>query len=936
MKRLKKLLFLGLVLPGFLNSQAQNAPNKEDVPLDLGYRVLPTGDFNGSAYTISGEQLRNLPVTNLSSVLAGLIPGYFSRQVKGGGLINEENQYWIRGAGSNSNKVLVLVDGQERDFGILSSHEVESITVLKDAAATALYGMRAGNGAILVTTRKGVKGKPQVELTAQVIAQQPLQDLNSVDAADYARHYNIARINDHLDPAYSRYDIMNYAKGDPNSELYPNVDWADKYIKDLTWTQRYNLNILGGTPKSTYFVNATYTRNGGYFNTDNAQDYNTNHTAERFNIRSNINFAVTNTTHLDVNLYGWYQTQNEPGDGAEKIYQNLLTLPQGIFPEWYADNGYVDQYGNLVGGEDGKIVAGNTLRENPWAMLNRSGYTQNKQLYGSFRAKLTQDLAFITPGLNASVTFSMDARTASAVKRNITFAYYEKDLLTDGVLRRTRENASMANKVEDNNSFHRTGLTAQLDYNRTFGKHGISALAFYEQYENNDEVQLPTRYLSANGWLAYNYDKRYGIDAMFAYQGSEKFGPGHKFGLFPTVSAGWTISNESFWEGAKDLVSYLKLRASYGEVGNTAGIEAFYYRGRLWKQGGIYTTGINMGTKLDGYMQDVLPNPELTWEKARIFNIGVDARLFANQLSLTAEYFKDNRRDMYMVNNRISSLVGFTGDFKQNIGKMHSQGTDLSAMWNSRIGHWSYLVGGTFSYSTNTLTDNGEVDQPYEWLKNRGRAFGEDRGYIAKGFFNSWEEIATSPRQTFSDVQPGDVRYEDINQDGIIDVNDIVPIGHGNIPKIMYGISLGAGYKGFSVSALFQGAAKVSRQYSGTVMNPFADNGTILEHQLDYWTPDNPDAAFPRLSTLDNDKLNNRQTSTLNVKDAGFLRLKTLEVAYDFPQAMLRKTPLKGLKLFLDGTNLVTWTKYKWADPESGSISAPLTRNMSIGCSLKF
>lgn len=421
--------------------------------------------------------------------------------------MNEQNSFWIRGQRSNSPDVLVLVDGQERDFAVLSSHEVESITVLKDAAATALYGMRAGSGAILVTTRKGAKGKPQVELTAQIIAQQPLKELKSLNAADYARQHNIARHNDNMDPLYSNYDIMNYAKNDPNSILYPNVDWADKYLKDIRWSQRYNLNIQGGTEKSTYFVNAMYTRNNGYFNTDNSHDYNTNHSAERFNIRSNIDFAVTRTTQLDVNLYGWYQSQNGPGSGAENIYKNLVTLPQGIFPKWYNDQGYTDQYGNVINAEDGKIVAGNAFRENPWAMLNRSGYFQDKQLYGSFRTKLSQDLSSITEGLKVSVALSMDSRTISSIRRTITFAYYEKDATNENVLRRTREDDSMINKVDNTSSFRRTGIVAQLDYNRTFGKHGVSALAFYEQYESNDEMVLPTRFQSVNGWFGYNYDK---------------------------------------------------------------------------------------------------------------------------------------------------------------------------------------------------------------------------------------------------------------------------------------------------------------------------------------------------------------------------------------------------------------------------------------------
>lgn len=254
-------------------------------------------------------------------------------------------------------------------------------------------------------------------------------------------------------------------------------------------------------------MNAMYTRNNGYFNTDNSHDYNTNHSAERFNIRSNIDFAVTRTTQLDVNLYGWYQSQNGPGSGAENIYKNLVTLPQGIFPKWYNDQGYTDQYGNVINAEDGKIVAGNAFRENPWAMLNRSGYFQDKQLYGSFRTKLSQDLSSITEGLKVSVALSMDSRTISSIRRTITFAYYEKDATNENVLRRTREDDSMINKVDNTSSFRRTGIVAQLDYNRTFGKHGVSALAFYEQYESNDEMVLPTRFQSVNGWFGYNYDK---------------------------------------------------------------------------------------------------------------------------------------------------------------------------------------------------------------------------------------------------------------------------------------------------------------------------------------------------------------------------------------------------------------------------------------------
>lgn len=936
MKFIRLFLLLGL-LPYALTIQGQDTSLKEAVPqLNLDYRILDIEEYNGSAYRIFGEQLRNLPATNISALLAGIIPGYFANHKQGGGLANEKTDFRLRGVRSNAGEVLVLIDGQERDFGILSSHEVESITVLKDAAALALYGMRAANGAILITTREGKQGKPQVELTAQLIARNPLGSIQSLGASDYAKQHNKARINDGLSPLYSQNDIENYLAPEVHNELYPNIDWQDKYLKKRHWSQRYNINILGGNEKSKYFVNAGYIGDNGCFNTDDVQTYSTNHSSQRFNIRSNVDFDISSTTNMSINLYGYNQTNNAPGSGVEDTYKALLKTPPNVFPEWYDDKGYVDQDNQVIVSEEGKIVAGSPMYKNPWAMLNRSGYIKKSELYGSFQTKLSQDLSFVTEGLRASVLLSMDAQTVSSAERKIDYAYYEKDLTDESVLRKTGDDGLMQNGVGEKSSFRRTGFRVQSDYNRTFDKHNVYALAFYEQFENNDDVFLPRRSQSISGWLGYNYDKRYGVDLILSSQGSYKFEAGHRFGLFPTIAAGWTMSNEDFWGELKNTVNYLKLKTSFGQLGNAAGVDEYQYRGRLWNRGNVYPFGTNMSSWVHGYVEDIFANPNLTWEKANIFNLGLDAKLFNNQLSLSAEYFRDSRHDMYVENSNISSLIGNVTPIKQNIGKMYSQGVDIAAMWTSKIGDLGYYIGGTFSYSANEVTEYGEAPQPFDWLHVKGYALNEHRGYVSNGYFNSREDIASSPIQSFSAIQPGDLKYKDINKDGIIDVNDVVPIGYGDVPKAVYGIMFGTDFKGLSLSVLLQGSCMLSKAYPTTVIVPFSENGTMYKHQLDAWTPNNRDAPFPRLSTLDNSDLNNRQQSTFSIDDADYLRLKFVELAYRFWENPQKDQLIKGVKIFVSGYNLLTWTKYQWTDPESTTLTAPVTRNVSLGCSLKF
>lgn len=941
MKRIANYLFYVFLvfLSGicYVSVRAQDAQDT----VDFIFKKVAKDDFNGSAYTIRGEDLQNMPITNLTNLLSGLVPGYFSVQTSGG-TVNESPGYRIRGTRTSAEGVLVLVDGQERDFGILSPHEVESVTILKDAVASALYGTRASNGIILVKTKKGEQGKPRIELTAQLINQEPIGLLKPLDAAGYAEHYSKALKNDGQEGsiAYSEYYLQQYRnKAGVNGEYYPDINWLDEYFKKSSWVQRYNLAISGGSKVTNYFINAGYLNQAGMFKLDKDADYAVNNQTGRFNLRSNLEIKVTSSTQLNLDLYGWLDKQNRPGGDSYGAYNALVTTPANAFPAYYIDNGgYMDENGNIVKGINGKIAAGNSLQSNPWALLNRNGYSVLNNNYGSFRAKLIQDLPFITPGLKVSASLSMDSYTSAVTDRRKGYAYYQlTNINNPSVLKKTNTDDRMNNSVTDRNSYGRNSLNLQLSYSRKLQEHTISALAFYDQFEYSDQVSIPNRFQTIGSWLSYNYAKRYAVDLVGSYQGVYKFAPGKQFGFFPTVAAGWTVSNEDFFKGASGLVSYLKLRASYGQVGNQRGVNAFYYKGRLSEQAGVYNFGNNMGA-VGGYVENIIANPNLTWEKSRQFNAAADIRLLNDRFQYSIDYFRDHRYDMYMSNSNVAPVLGLQASILENIGEMKSNGIEMSGSWNDHIGKVNYTIGGMYSFSENTVLKTGEITQPYPWLQSAGYASGVQRGYVALGLFQSYEEIAAAPKQNFSEVHPGDIRYKDINGDGIIDVNDVVPIGYSTIPGVFYGFNLGLSYKGLGINALFQGAAHVSRYLSGKVAYPFVAYGNIYEHQLDYWTPENPDATLPRISTVSSN-VNNSQASSFWVKDASYLRLKTLELYYELPGKLLKGSFIDNLRVFASGYNLHVWTPFKGPlDPEDdgSSNSMPLTRNISLGLSMRF
>jgi TonB-linked SusC/RagA family outer membrane protein len=935
-----RLLFTPILLVHALLLYPQVTGEKTTV-LDLNYQKPDPESYNGSVYRIGGEQIRNLPVSNIGNAIAGLVPGFLSRQ-QSGGMVNENPSMWIRGiyTDSSADGVFLLVDGQERTFGTLSPYEIEEIIVLKDAAAIALYGMRAANGAILVNTRKGKSSeRPQVEFTAQWIDQQPVGLLNRLGALDYATHYNAALLNDGQEPLYSDYYLSQYRHG-ANNELYPDIDWLERFMKPSSLVQRYNLSLSGGKERVRYFINGGFITQNGLFKTENENDYNTNNRVDRYNIRSNIEFDLTPTTLLSLDLYGWTESQNRPNNNSAGVYTTLLTTPPNAFPLYYTDGDayYIDQTGNSVSSKNDKIIAGDGKSANAWALLNRAGYGTYKATYGSFRAKVSQNLDMILKGLSVATCLSMDSYTAAVTNRTKSFAYYYLTDPGNNVLQKNGTDGKMVNDIVDKNSYRRTTFEGQVLWIRSFDRHHLSVSALYSQYEESNEVSIPQRQQNINGWIGYNYDKRYGVDLLMSYAGNWKFPKNRRFGYFPVVAAGWTVSNETFFTGLKQWVSYLKLRGSFGLLGNHRGVAAHSYIGALSNVAGVYQFG-NAMTDAAGYEESIVANPNITWEKVQKSNLGADVRLLDERLDITAEYFADKRTDIYMQNNRISSFYGLNTEISENIGKMKSDGFDVGIRWNDRIGNIGYHIGGTFCNTNNTLQADGQADQPYPWMQNTGYPQGVVKGYIAEGFFNSYEEIAAAPYHTFNAVKPGDIRYKDINGDGLIDQNDQAPVGNFNVPKMFYSMILGVSCKGFGLSATFTGAGRFTRNInSSKVAYPFYNNGTIYEHQTDYWTPENPEGDYPRISLLGSENANNNKANTFWVKEVRYLRLHSISLTYDFSPSLLKNTFLRGLQLFANACNVHTWSNFQLTDPDADVSAAnmPLTRNINLGCSLKF
>lgn len=898
-------------------SLAEDAAKLNEVVV-VGYGKQSKNRITGAITTVKGEEIVKSNAGDLSNSLAGRVPGVITMQnsAEPG---SDAAEIYIRGRATlNNNSPLVMVDGIQREFNQIDPNEIQSITVLKDASAVAIYGVRGGNGVILITTKRGNTGKPTFNFTSYYGFQNPTQVPKYLHSYDYARLYNEAQHNDDptAPPPYSEEDLQKY-KDHSDPYDHPDVDWFKEIITRNAPQSRNSFSVTGGTDRIKYFASFGVYNQTGMYSTVNFKKYN---------LRLNLDAELTKTTTLSVNAFGGLQRKKEPGvpDASrqgEGLYAVITYIPNNAFP---------------VRNEDGSL--GSIWGQSPIGEIYESGYIHKNtnDLQSSFT--LTQKLNFITQGLSAKIVYAKDF----GYSHNKSWLLSYKSYSRSGGMLEEQLNRSSPNLTEEFGEYDNSTFEAHLDYNRTFGKHQVGALVLYTQSEffndgfsafRREYITPAVDQLSAGpdankdngsnaaesgvegvvGRFNYAFDQKYLLEASFGYNGSDNFPPGRRYGFFPAVALGWVVSRESFFKEASSLITYLKVRGSYGEVGNDKVADRrFLYIPTVNYSGG-YVFG---GSPVQGVQLGEPANPFVTWERAKKTNIGIDMNIKGPWLSVKADLFYEQRDNILGTRNRsVPATYGFALPV-ENFAKVNNHGFEIELNHSGNIGLFGYSVGFNITHARNKVVFIDEPTNIPAYRQQTGKPLEQFFGYIAEGFYNDQQEIDSRAKIPGAEPQPGDIKYKDINKDGVIDENDITAIGKSRIPENIFGFNLGANYRGFDFSVLFQGATGYTVNYEPGILE-FVDNSQAWEHHLDRWTPDHHNASYPRLSL---DQYNYKQeSSTFWAKAAGYVRMKNIELGYTIPSNLFPKNSISKLRIYVTATNLFTWSKVKYFDPEAPS-----------------
>ena len=766
---------------------------------------------------------------------------------------------------------------------------------------------------------------------------QPTKIPDMVDAVQFAEMYNAAAGYDF----YSKKDIQTFRDGsDP--DLHPNIDWVDRLYKDYSFNQRVNVNISGGGSTAKYYISGGFYNEDGLFKADNMKEYNTSVFYRRFNFRSNVEVQLHKYTKLNVNLATTFERKNEPGSsatGANGIWGYALKTAANAFPDVYS-NGY------LAGPASGQ-------GENPYALLTQTGYREIFYNTAQSLFVLTQDLGdWVTKGLTVSIKGSFDAKNENNLGRTKTSPQWlatGRNEAGELEFNQTKIGEENLTYKQTNKGYRSVYFEAVANWARTFGKHDLSAMFLFQQSQknyvgesaNNSEKALPYRHQGIAGRITYNYDNRYFVEGNFGYNGSENFSPNHRFGFFPSIALGYVVSNEKFFAPIRDVVSMVKLKASYGLVGNDqiGGDRRFIYNETVIGGGKYY-----FGTTPSQYTSVRLgefPNPNVGWEKAKKLNLGADLSFF-NQLNISVDYFKENREGIFLQRKSIPMYVGLSTKPWVNIGKMRNSGIDASLEYHQPLGKDLHLtVRGNFTYARNRIMDQDEPDYAYTYMNHSGQMQWQKFGLVAAGLFQDQEDIDSWAKQSFGEVKPGDIKYLDLNGDGIVDNYDTKPIGYSDIPEIVYGFGFSLQWKAFDLSAFFQGVAHVSfstltDQTQAFVGRNLKESSVFADLYGNTWTPENPGAKYPRMTTGAID--NNNQLSTFWMANGRYLRLKNLELGYTLPKRIANKIAMQSLRVYLSGVNLFTFSPFKLWDPDlqTGATNYPNNRIINLGLTIGF
>ena len=953
----------------------------------VGYTKQRKETMIGSVATITTKDLTQSPTANINNALAGRLPGLIVNQYAGGEPGVDQSELFIRGKATYGNQsAIVIVDGIERDMSYLAPDEIETFTILKDASATAAYCIRGANGVIVITTKRGKAAeKATVNLKASIGINQPIGFPEYLGSADYATLYNEARLNDAKMTGadisslnlFSQQAIDNFrrAKGDNSDGLGYDWDYYDFAFKPGL-QEDVSLSIRGGTDKVRYYVLANYFSQGGNYKYSNAGEYDSQTKFTRYNFRSNIDININRYLSTRLDLGARITDRNAPGTTAGRLMTICATQPPYL-PILVEENAHPQNEEYIQQNPRGMLYGDNIYRYNLLGELSRTGYLNEKNTYlnGSFAMNL--DMEFLTKGLKAEVMFSYDASEGRWINRKLdtykdgyreypkyaTFmpiegsdAYMAGGHYTGAYKTGNKYDIdqTIGNGFSHNASDGRTYIQARLDYNRLFSnRHEVTAMLLANRGNRTVNNELAYHSQGITGRFAYYYNQKYLMEFNFGYNGSENFAPGKRYGFFPAGSIGWVVSEEEFMKKAS-WIDFLKVRASYGLVGSDNVSSRFPYLA-FYGGGSGYDFGNNFGTNVGGTSEGNLANANLTWEKARKLNVGIDFTTLNQRLALTIDAFYEYRFDIItdMNSDGIMGYPDIVGKDAalQNLGEVSNRGVDIELSWNDKIGKdFRYYIRPNLTFSRNRLEYKAEVARKNSWRKETGKRLYENFVYVFDHFVADQEEADRLNKigyQPWGQLIPGDVVYKDLDRNGVIDDEDRTAMGNPRSPELMFGIPFGFQYKNFDFSVLLQGATKSSILLNGAAVFDFPQFeqdkiGRVKKMHLDRWTPETAATAkYPALhyGTHDNNKNGN---SSLFLYDASYLRLKNVEIGYNVSPKLLRKFHVQQARIYVQGLNLLTFDKLGDVDidPETksgdGASWYPIQKVFNFGIDITF
>ena len=964
---------------GFITKKVESKDSNLEVTLEedllgldevtvVAYGTQKKASVIAAVTSINPEELR-VPTSNLTSSIAGRVAGVISYQ-RSGEPGRDNAEFFIRGVSTfgYARSPLILIDGIETtstDLARLQPDDIASFSIMKDATATALYGARGANGVILVTTKEGKEGVVKINVRYEKAYSAPTKSLEIADPVTYMTLHNeaLATRNPLGGRIYSLEKIL--ISQDPNRNImaYPTVNWFDELLEDYTLNSRFNFNVSGGGKVARYYLAATVNSDNGNLKIDPQNNFNNNINFKRISLRSNVNVNLTSTTEVALKFNGNFDDYIGPLDGGAAIYQKAMQTNPVLYPRFYEPDLQFQNSTHILFGNYGQF--GDYL--NPYADMIR-GYKDES--YNNFLAtvEVKQDLGFIAEGLDLRILGNTSRYSFYNLERKYNPFYYtlgnydfQSDQYTLIALNPNQGTEYLeyneGNKVITNATY----FEASLNYNTTIDDiHEISGMIIgisrELKYANAGDLQrsLPYRNLGVSGRFTYAYDERYFSEFNFGYNGSERFAKSERFGFFPSFGFGWYMSNEDFMSSTSDVITKLKLKSTYGLVGNDqigSAEDRFFYISQVNLNDG--SMGAPFGNEFSNYINGVsidrYANDQITWEKAKMLNVGFELGLFG-KVDIQADYFTEYRSNILMDRAQVPASMGLQSPIRANVGEASSKGFEMSLDYKDNITNDFFVaVRANFSFATSKYEVFEELDYVsagLPWRSRIGLNLSQPFGYIAERLFIDEADIANSPIQTFGDYMAGDIKYKDINNDGIIDINDEVPIGYPTTPEIIYGFGTSASYRNFDFSFFFQGSARSSFFVDAYNTSPFIDtsgsaignNALLSAWANDHWSENDRNlyASWPRLS----DQLidNNNRNSTWWLRDGAFLRLKSIEFGYSFTDKLTEKLGFSAGRVYVSGTNLLTFSKFKLWDIEMGGngLGYPIQKGANLGLNINF